>query len=145
METEMMMKIYTRAGDEGYTSRPGGRRLRKSDPRMNAQGDLDELNCNLGLCACLAGHSGQEQIAQTLGLLQQDMLKMGAQLAATGAETPPPAAIDQADVTRLEQQIDAVWQQCGPLEHFIIPGGCELACRLHVTRTVCRRAERSLV
>jgi cob(I)alamin adenosyltransferase len=138
------MKIYTRTGDDGYTGRRGGQRLRKSDPRMGAQGELDELNSMLGWCACQA-RGDQAELASRLEAIQAELLGLGAMVAAAGTDRQVPDRPDNSDIERLELWIDQAWQQCQPLEHFILPGGVELACRLHVTRAVCRRAERAMV
>jgi len=130
------MSAETRPGDEGFTRRPEGR-LRKTDPRVEAGGALDELNAQLGCCAAAAG--GAPQIASVLSVVQRDLFALGALL---GGTEP---ALDEQAVARLEREVAAAQGQLPALTHFIVPGGCELACRLHVARTVCRRAERALV
>jgi cob(I)alamin adenosyltransferase len=133
------MGIYTRTGDGGTAGLPGGKRLAKSEPAFEVLGTVDELNAHLGLCrAACREHDGE--LPAHLSDVQSDLLELGAQLAAAAGTNQPPAAIPQ--VARLERQIDAAWSRTPPLRHFILPNGSELACRLHVARTVCRRAER---
>jgi cob(I)alamin adenosyltransferase len=137
------MGIYTRTGDEGTTGRPDGCRRRKSDPVVAAVGDLDELNSHVGLCLAAARSGGADRIVEALEPVQSELLAAGAALAAVGSSAPPAASPTDADVTRLERQIDALSADLPELDSFIRPAGTELACRLHVARTVCRRAERA--
>ena len=139
------MKLYTKSGDEGDTTGAGGKRIHKSGPFCEAVGTLDELDANLGLCAAAAEGAGQTDLAQTLPPLQRELLAVGAVLAAAGAQTPSGVTFDESAVTRMEGQIDAACEALPEQRHFILPGGCELAVRLHVARTVCRRAERRIV
>ena len=140
------MKIYTKTGDDGNTNLFGGggnARVRKSDARIDAYGNVDELNGSIGWCAVVAPPA----LAEPLRNLQNDLFVIGSYLAvADGAPLPsslPP--LDDAIVARLEMQIDAAVAALPPLRNFILPGGSELAARLHIARTVCRRAERRLV
>ena len=141
------MKIYTRTGDDGTTGLIGGSRVRKSDPRLDCYGTIDELNAMLGLAAVTldgALLSLREQVTQ----VQNDLFVIGSHLAipdpqsAQASELP---VLDEQLVTRLEMQIDAAESQLPPLRNFILPGGTEVAARLHLARTICRRAERLLV
>ncbi|MFI5381167.1 MAG: cob(I)yrinic acid a,c-diamide adenosyltransferase [Tepidisphaerales bacterium] len=137
------MKLYTRTGDDGTTGIFGGERTRKSDPRLDCCGTVDELNAQIGLAAAVAGPT----LLNDLRMVQNELFVVGAQLA-TPSESPATQhlpALDEASVGRLEMQIDAAEAQLVPLRDFILPGGCELAARLHVARTVCRRAERLAV
>jgi cob(I)alamin adenosyltransferase len=138
------MGIYTRGGDGGETGLFGGDRVSKADSRIGAYGEVDELNSVLGWCAAAAN----EQNAARLQLVQSLLFTMGSWLA-----TPPEAsaasrsmlpAWPQQSIAELETQIDQWEAQTGALTAFILPGGCEFAARLHVARTVCRRAERVL-
>ena len=139
------MKIYTRIGDDGCTSGLDGHRVRKNDPGVGAMGDVDELNSHLGLCAAAAGGSDAKvSLVQALAPLQAEMFAAGAMLAGARGEGPAEGLLDDSAVGRMEQQIDTATDQLGQLRHFVLPCGCELACRLHVARTVCRRAERSV-
>ena len=140
------MKIYTKTGDDGSTSLLGGGRVRvpKSEPRIDCYGNVDELNASIGWAAVAAVEGDMRDLLLSI---QNDLFAIGSHLAlADGA--PPPAslpALDDSIVARLEMQIDAAVDRLPALRSFILPGGTELAARLHVARTVCRRAERRLV
>jgi cob(I)alamin adenosyltransferase len=137
------MKIYTKTGDDGTTGLIGGRRVRKSDDRIDCVGVVDELNAALGVAAVTAG----SDLAESLRHVQDDLFVIGSHLAvpettAVPSHLPP---IEEAIVACLEMEIDASETRLPPLRTFILPGGCEAAARLHLARTVCRRAERCLV
>ena len=138
------MNIYTRSGDTGFTFMPGSKRVRKDDPPVKAVGELDELNCSIGLALCQARRVAHAVISSILPPIQQELLTLGSRLASPGtgksAREMPPGAIE-----RMERDIDALCGELGPLHSLILPGGCELACRLHVCRAICRRAERAAV
>ena len=137
------MKIYTRTGDDGSTGLIGGSRTRKSDPRIECYGTVDELNATLGLAAV----SADAGLLAAVRELQGELFAIGSHLA-TPEGTPRAAslpAVDEAWAARLEVQIDAAEASLPPLRNFILPGGAEPAARLHLARTVCRRAERLLV
>ena len=139
------MKIYTRTGDTGETSLFGGTRARKSDPRVDAYGEVDELNAWLGL-SCAS--SLDPALTEELKHLQRDLFALGAQLADpadTIAARVTKAALGDADVARLEQLIDRLELELPPLRRFILAGGAPAGAALHVARTVCRRAERRMV
>jgi cob(I)alamin adenosyltransferase len=137
------MRLYTRTGDAGETSLFDGTRVAKDDPRCAAYGEVDELNAVLGWCRC-ADTAGW--LAGPLQQIQADLFVVGAELA-----TPPGKAsgkvptVTGEHIERLEGWIDAACAAAPPLRHFILPGGSELAARLHIARTVCRRAERLVV
>jgi cob(I)alamin adenosyltransferase len=139
------VKIYTRTGDTGETSLFDGTRVRKSEPRVEAYGDVDELNACLGL----ARASGADhEIADELIRLQRDLFELGAQLADPGekiAARVTKAALGDDDVTRLEQLIDRYEAELPALRRFILAGGSPAGAALHVARAVCRRAERRMV
>ena len=148
-----MMKSYNRAdsngGDGGDTCRYGGQRVRKCHPLVVANGEIDELNAHLGLCrACVASLAEAqcecETIDAVLKCVQADLIAVSAMIAVDAGQAPPTAIYDD-DVARLEVAIAKAGEDLPPLKRFIVPSGCELACRLHVARCVCRRAERSLV
>ena len=139
------MKLYTRKGDDGSTARPGGQRVRKSDAHCEAAGTIDELGAHLGRCVQLAGGGGQEEVLDALAPAQSELFAGGSALAAAGTGAKPGTALDAGATARLEQCIDKAMEDLPALKTFILPGGCELACELHVARTVCRRAERRLV
>src|SRR5581483_9120183 len=138
------MKIYTKTGDDGSTGLIGGERVRKSDRRLECVGTIDELNASLGL----AGVVASDPLLGSLRQIQNDLFVIGSHLATPEHEPPRSQwlpALDESIVTRLEMQIDAAEQTLPALRNFILPGGSELAARLHLSRTVCRRAERLLV
>jgi cob(I)alamin adenosyltransferase len=139
------MRIYTKKGDDGTTERPGGRRVRKEDAFVHAVGSLDELNACLGLCLQRARVEVVDDIVEALQPIQSELLAAGALLAAAGSDKAPAVSLDAASVTRMEGQIDRLEAELTPLTAFILPGGTELACRLHFARTICRRAERAVV
>jgi cob(I)alamin adenosyltransferase len=139
------MKIYTRTGDEGETSLFDGTRVRKDNARVDAYGDVDELNAWLGL-ARSSLHEGD--LDEALTRIQRDLFAVGAELADPGgkiAARVTKAAITAADVERLEQLIDRLEDQLEPLRRFILAGGVPAGAALHVARAVCRRAERRIV
>lgn len=138
------MKIYTRTGDTGETGLRGGIRVRKNVLRVEAYGTVDELSAALGMvCAALPG----PDLTGLLRSIQQDLFVLGAQLAdARGAEAQATerAAVPEARVAELEREIDQAQETLPPLRTFVFPGGCEVGARLHLARTICRRAERRL-
>ncbi|MSO82358.1 MAG: cob(I)yrinic acid a,c-diamide adenosyltransferase [Acidobacteria bacterium] len=139
------MKIYTRTGDSGETSLFDNTRVSKADPRVDAYGDVDELNACLG--AALAAGVGADLVA-SLESIQQDLFALGARLAdpvARIADRVTKAALTPAAVDRLEQLIDRLVAETPPLRKFILPGGSPAGALLHLARTVCRRAERRVV
>jgi cob(I)alamin adenosyltransferase len=139
------VKIYTRTGDTGETSLFSGDRARKDDPRVDAYGEIDELNAWLGLARASAIDPALDQ---DLVALQRDLFALGAQLADPAekiAKRVAKATLGEADVARLEQLIDRLDAQLPPLRRFILPGGGAAGAALHVARTICRRAERRLV
>ena len=134
------MKIYTRTGDKGDTSLFGGTRVSKNDPRIEAYGTVDELNSLLGLCRS-AGLPAP--IDAELDRVQSDLFDVGAYLAAPGSDRF--TSVDANRAADLERAIDEMEDALQPLKTFIVPGGSEAAARLHVARTVCRRAERRVI
>lgn len=137
-------KIYTRTGDDGTTSLVGGGRVSKHALRPSAFGEIDELNSVLGLARlqCQDGDHLQS-LDNQLSRIQNDLFDLGADLA-TVDETAPALRITQAQVTRLEHEIDTVNKNLNPLNSFILPGGTPLAAWLHLGRAVARRAERQM-
>lgn len=139
------MKIYTKTGDAGTTSLFGGTRVSKSDPRVAAYGDVDELNAHLGLARTSADDA---EIAAALLELQRDLFALGAQLADPSekiASHVSKAVLREGDVQRLEQLIDKLDAELPPLRQFILAGGSPCGAALHVARAVCRRTERGMV
>jgi cob(I)alamin adenosyltransferase len=139
------VKIYTRTGDAGETSLFDGSRVSKADSRVDAYGDVDELNAWLGLARAARLDA---DLDQPLVRIQQDLFALGAQLADPGeriAERVLKASLADADVERLEALIDRLESELPPLRRFILAGGSPAGAALHVARTVCRRAERRIV
>jgi cob(I)alamin adenosyltransferase len=139
------VKLYTRTGDTGETSLFDGSRARKDDPRVDAYGDIDELNAWLGLVRA----SGIDpSVGGELAAIQRELFAVGAQLADPGeklAARVTKAIITDEHVVRLEQLIDHLDSEVPPLRRFILAGGTPSGAALHVARTVCRRAERRIV
>ena len=132
-------KIYTRTGDSGETSLVNGARVSKHSRRPAAFGEVDEVNSVIGLARL---HS-QNESDEMLSRIQNDLFDLGADLATP--ETDKPALrITTAQVTRLEEEIDAMNAELNPLTSFILPGGSQLSAWLHMARTVSRRAERRI-
>ncbi|MEX0776372.1 MAG: cob(I)yrinic acid a,c-diamide adenosyltransferase [Phycisphaeraceae bacterium] len=139
------MKLYTKRGDDGGTDLFGGQRVSKDDLRVDAYGTVDELNSILGLAASTCR---QEELRAVLAGLQSRLFELGADLATPHAEGCDKAAIARIgaeQIADLEKHIDATCAPLPAMQHFILPGGTETAARLHVARTVCRRAERLCV
>jgi cob(I)alamin adenosyltransferase len=143
------VKIYTRTGDEGETSLFDGSRARKDDPRIDAYGDVDELNAWLGLVRASPLNALLDaSLDAALLQIQRDLFALGAQLADPADKLAPrvtKAIIANADVLRLEVLIDRLEEELTPLRRFILSGGTHTGAALHVARTVCRRAERRIV
>ena len=141
------MKIYTKTGDDGTTGLLGGSRVRKSEARIDCYGTVDELNAYVGWCAAVASDRDPRDLLDALRAVQADLFVIGAHLAVADGAAPPSSlpTLDESIIARLEMQIDAAVAQLPALRTFVLPGGSELASRLHIARTVCRRAERLLV
>lgn len=135
------MKIYTKTGDAGETGLFGGARVKKHDARIEAYGELDELNSVLGKCRL---HPFGDDNDALLAELQSRLFDLGAELANASGKPMAIHQVDAADVERMEKAIDAAETELQPLQTFVLPGGCALAAELHVARCVCRRAERHL-
>jgi cob(I)alamin adenosyltransferase len=140
------MKIYTKTGDDGTTGLFGGGRVSKADPRIECYGTIDELNASLGVAAVCATGTGAELRAK-LRQVQNELFVIGSHLATPDDSRHRSAlpALDERTIARLEQEIDQFEERVPALRTFILPGGTELSARLHVARTICRRAERLLV
>jgi cob(I)alamin adenosyltransferase len=138
-----LTRIYTRAGDAGETSLGDGRRVPKTDPRIEAYGTVDELNSLLGLV--LAGDLPRE-FRPWLEGIQNDLFDLGADLSVPlEDERRERLRVASGQVERLEELCDLVNDRLDPLTSFVLPGGTETAARLHVARAACRRAERRVV
>ncbi|MFV1958229.1 MAG: cob(I)yrinic acid a,c-diamide adenosyltransferase [Planctomycetota bacterium] len=136
------MRIYTRQGDDGSTGLRGGRRVQKDDLRVAAYGTVDDLNAVLGW---VRSFGAPARLDDVLGRMQETCFRLGAWLSAGAEGDPGVAAVDEDDVRFLEAAIDAEEEALPVLDHFVLPGGGELASRLHVARTTARRAEREAV
>ncbi len=144
-----LTRIYTRGGDDGSTSLVGGERVGKDDLRIEAFGTVDELNATVGLCRernAAAGGDAEARAAidAMLERVQQQLFDLGSGLA-TRLESrwPGQPVIQPDDVTWLEQRIDAMNEELEPLRSFVLPGGGPVGAMTHLSRTVCRRAERA--
>lgn len=140
-----LSRIYTKSGDQGETGLGDGRRVAKDHARVTAYGEVDELNAVLGL---LVAHCPDAPERALLVAIQNDLFDVGADLCVptTTDEQPGQALrVTPAQAERLEQAIDRVNGDLQPLRSFILPGGSPAAAWLHLARTVCRRAERSVV
>lgn len=143
----LCMKLYTRTGDDGTTGLHGGARVPKTDPRVEAFGQCDELNAALGLARCAADAKRDALIIECLDEIQRLLFEIGADLAtpADSGARRKVSPIADADVAKLERWIDAAVERIEPQQSFILPGGTELAARLHLARTICRRVERCVI
>jgi cob(I)alamin adenosyltransferase len=144
------MKIYTKTGDSGETGLFGGGRVPKDSARVEAYGEVDELNAALGLAAAALEEAREAAVAERLRLLQGDLFALGANLAAPRDEegrrrSAHVPALPTGRVEEMERWMDEAEEELPPLRNFVLPGGTEAASRLHLARTVCRRAERRVV
>ena len=153
------MKLYTRTGDDGTTGLFGGGRVGKDHPRVEAYGTVDELNAAIGLAISaaagpLSGPGGRGTRSAGEGLILDILAKLQPRLFDLGAELATPHGskheskihrLSNTDVAEAEGWIDRVEEGNAPMTHFVMPGGTELSARLHLARTICRRAERLMV
>lgn len=130
-----LTKIYTRTGDEGETGMAGGDRVAKDSALIHVIGEVDELNCMLGLLACEV----QAELVSDIKLIQNELFDLGGELSSSHQ------LISQQAVTRLEQKLDQLNDDLPALKEFILPGGGKAGSLCHMARAVCRRAERHLV
>ena len=144
--SRMTIKIYTKTGDEGDTGLFGGGRVGKDHPRVEAYGDIDELNAVLGMARAV---EMMPRIDEVLVPVQRDLFAIGALLATPNRdkmrEQLQKARVDDDRIAQLERAIDDGEHELEPLRAFIVPGGTPKAAALHVARTVCRRADRRVV
>ena len=139
-------RIYTRAGDQGITSLVGGSRVKKHALRVRAYGDVDELNAFIGIAAALAEENMRVLLVEQLRVVQQSLFDIGSILATPTEETESPVpAPKQVDIDGIERWIDLLVEGLPDLKSFVLPGGTLLNGVLHACRTICRRAERSIV
>ena len=142
----VLNKIYTKTGDKGETALGDGARVAKHSPRVTAYGTVDEVNATIGLARL---HS-EGELDSALARIQNDLFDLGADLCRPDMDKDdeaeyPPLRVNDAQVARLEAEIDAMNTDLEPLRSFILPGGSALAAHLHLCRTVARRAERLTV
>ena len=139
-----LTRIYTGKGDDGTTLLIGGQRVPKDSPRVSAYGSVDELNSHIG-AALAAGL--QAELARSLKTIQNDLFHLGSDLATREEDKSQIhiPQIEQRHVDALEDLIDRLNEELGPLKNFILPGGSPGAAALHIARAVCRRAERDAI
>ncbi|HET9482356.1 MAG TPA: cob(I)yrinic acid a,c-diamide adenosyltransferase [Xanthomonadales bacterium] len=132
-----LSKIYTRTGDDGTTGLGDGTRVAKDSARVTAYGTIDEANSAIGV---VLSHAVPDDVRSMLTEIQHELFDLGGELCIPGH-----AAIDDADIARLEQRLDGYNEPLPPLKDFILPGGGAAAAACHLARTICRRAEREVV
>ena len=137
-------KVYTRRGDKGQTSLVGGKRVSKSDVRIEAYGTVDELSANMGMLIAQLP-DGHEK--ETLLRIQNNLFNVCTNLATDQADTPlyPSAFLPEGETEFLEKEVDTIMKELPEAQGFILPGGTCEAAQAHICRTVCRRAERRIV
>jgi cob(I)alamin adenosyltransferase len=141
-EPVRLTRIYTRGGDAGETSLGDGSRVSKRDPRIEAYGTVDELNSTIGL---VLAAGPPEELRAWLEQIQNELFDLGADLSVPLDDARERLRVGASQVRMLEERCDAVNARLQPLTSFVLPGGTEVAARLHLARTVCRRAERLAV
>ena len=132
-----LSKIYTRTGDNGTTGLGDGTRVAKDSLRIDAMGDVDELNSVIGL---MLTETVPDILVDTLTQIQHDLFNLGGEIC-----IPDYVILQQANIDNLEEAIDTLNDELAPLKEFILPGGTKAAAFCHLARTVCRRAERKLI
>jgi cob(I)alamin adenosyltransferase len=138
-EPVRLTKIYTRGGDTGETSLGDGSRVPKSDARIAAGGDVDELNSVLGWALAAADAGPRVHLER----IQNELFDLGADVSVPFTEGDGKLRVTQEQIDRLERDCDEANAELEPLKSFVLPGGSEYAARLFLARAVCRRAERS--
>lgn len=143
-------RVYTRRGDAGETSLAGGQRVAKDSPRIEAYGVVDELNAFVGAARSLIEAEPEgaplRPLAEILLRVQHELFNLGSILATLPEDVhPKQARITEAEIARLEAEMDRMNETLPPLRSFVLPGGSRMDAELHICRTVCRRAERALV
>jgi cob(I)alamin adenosyltransferase len=136
-----LTRIYTKGGDKGTTSLGSGKRVPKHDPRVAAYGTVDEANAAIGIARLHA----EPELDQMLSRIQNDLFDLGADLCRPEADGKEEGLrVVEAQVERLEREIDAMNAKLAPLNSFVLPGGSAAAAYLHQARTIVRRAEREM-
>lgn len=140
----MAMKIYTKAGDKGTTSLIGGTKVSKAHLRIEAYGTVDELNSYIGLCKDLLTDQNSNTVLQEI---QDRLFTIGAALACDPEKETKMKIPDlkEEDITLLEKEIDKMNERLPPMTSFILPGGHIIVSHIHISRCICRRAERCCV
>ncbi len=137
------MKIYTKTGDSGTTGLFGGKRVSKSDLRIEAYGTVDELNAHIGL---LRDQESASDVREFLIRIQNNLFVLGSMLAAEPGNTKITVPVlPEDEVTALEEAMDTMDEELPPMKNFVLPGGHPAVSQTHVARCVCRRAERRVV
>ena len=135
-------KIYTKTGDRGDTALGNGERVLKDSLRVSAYGNVDELNASIGVITLYA----TSDLKRKLKNIQNDLFDLGADLCVPASETNNKRLrVSSNQIETIEAEIDEMNNILKPLNSFVLPGGCEAATFLHLARTICRRAERSVV
>lgn len=141
-----LSKLYTKKGDDGKTGLVGGKRVDKDSLRVAAYGEIDELNAAIGMARTCADENSHDEISSALAKIQNTLFNLGAELATDpNDEWDGMVKIGETSVHDLEKQIDAHVAQVPELKSFVLPGGTMLNAYLHLARTICRRAERTIV
>ena len=135
------MKIYTKTGDSGTTSLFGGKRLSKDDLRVEAYGHVDELNSLLGI---ILAENPQADVIKKVTRVQKELFVLGSDLSAPQDIKVKTPRITKSYITRLEKEIDRMEKNLPKLRNFILPGGSKTGAKLHLARSIARRAERSI-
>ncbi|WP_313032061.1 cob(I)yrinic acid a,c-diamide adenosyltransferase [Soonwooa sp.] len=145
----MTFKVYTKTGDKGETGLYGGTRISKASSRVESYGNIDELNAFIGVAKSYVTDS---RVLEQLKKIQFDLFTVGSEAATpidklflANGKARLPLVISEKEIEELENWIDAFEEELEPLQYFILPGGGKAATHFHVARTVCRRAERSMV
>ena len=142
----VLSKIYTKKGDDGKTELGDGKRIVKFSTRVEAYGTVDELNAMIGTITSM---NIEAKLDSCLERIQNDLFDLGADLClpedTTGHINPEPLRVEKSLTERLESEIDNMNKRIDPIRSFVLPGGSEIAAKLHLCRTICRRAERLVV
>ena len=142
----VLSKIYTKKGDDGKTELGDGKRIVKFSTRVEAYGTVDELNAMIGTITSM---NIETKLDSCLERIQNDLFDLGADLClpedTTGHINPEPLRVEKSLTERLESEIDNMNKRIDPIRSFVLPGGSEIAAKLHLCRTICRRAERLVV
>ena len=142
----VLNKIYTKKGDDGKTELGDGKRIVKFSTRVEAYGTVDELNAMIGTITSM---NIETKLDSCLERIQNDLFDLGADLClpedTTGHINPEPLRVEKSLTERLESEIDNMNKRIDPIRSFVLPGGSEIAAKLHLCRTICRRAERLVV